>query len=225
MTSSPGAVLAQPAWLAQRVADTARYWRLDDDRVAATLWWYSASSVVVTGIGDLLTTGTAPNTDLDEATVEIAPDGRLLDFRSAGRLRDVDDIADALRDTLAAIVDPLATLSGATPRALWAVASDSLANRCLNAGSAALASGLATRIGEPLPVPRFVDVGRDCTDADTSAPVPPGRRRVVRRSSCCLIYRSPVVAAPGDPDAAARAKCVSCPRQRPEVRAARLTAL
>ncbi|EME17548.1 hypothetical protein [Rhodococcus triatomae] len=225
MTPVPGAVLAQPAWLAQRISDTVRHWRLDDERVAATLWWYSASSVVTVGVGELLATESAPDVDLDAATVEIASDGRLAEFRSPGRLRDVDAVASALHRTFAAIIEPLAASSGATSLALWAVASDSLANRCLAVGGSALAADLARRIGPPLPPPRFVDIGRGIGEVDASDPVPPGRRRVVRRSSCCLIYRSPVVAAVGDPDAEARAKCVSCPRQRPEIRTARLTTL
>ena len=85
-------------------------------------------------------------------------------------------------------------------RPLWAIATDSLANRLLAVGRAlgdvpratALAGPLAAAIGAPLPAPRYVDVrGRPGT----------------RRASCCLLYR-----VPGEP------LCTSCPRRPPAER-------
>jgi ferric iron reductase protein FhuF len=85
-------------------------------------------------------------------------------------------------------------------RPLWAIATDSVANRLLALGRAvgdvaratALAAPLAAAVGAPLPVPRYVDVGG----------VP-----FTRRASCCLLYR-----VPHEP------MCISCPRRPPEER-------
>ena len=92
----------------------------------------------------------------------------------------------------------LASASGASPRALWAIATDSLANRVLWAGGAeSVARMVAAAVGPELPVPRYVEVSG---------------RLVVRRASCCLIYQAPGME-----------KCTSCPRQTPAERLRRLT--
>lgn len=85
-------------------------------------------------------------------------------------------------------------------------AGDSIANRARDVGREAgrirEACALATTLTAPPPLPaRYVDVDHPSG----------GSRRFVRRNSCCLIY----VATDGD-------KCVSCPRQRPDERHARL---
>ncbi|HVD26925.1 MAG TPA: (2Fe-2S)-binding protein, partial [Mycobacteriales bacterium] len=85
-------------------------------------------------------------------------------------------------------------------RPLWAIATDSVANRLLALGRAvgdvpaatALAAPLAAAVGAPLPVPRYVDVDGV---------------RFTRRASCCLLYRMP-----HEP------MCTSCPRRPPTER-------
>jgi ferric iron reductase protein FhuF len=85
-------------------------------------------------------------------------------------------------------------------RPLWAIATDSLADRLLALGRAvgdvprvtALAAPLADAVGPPLPAPRYEDVAG---------------RRFVRRASCCLLYR-----VPGWP------LCTACPRRAPAER-------
>lgn len=215
----PGSVLADPRWLAGRVADTGLRWDCTDRRVNGTLWWYSASSTLVAAAtAELLRTGTAPDPALEHCTCAVGPGGTLDAVHTDRVVRDPDRLARELARTLAAIIGPLSVVSGAGAPALWAIASDSLGNRALDAGTAlgspgagsALAVRLAEGIGAPLPVPRFVDVGS---------------RRFLRRTSCCLIYRAPAVLDGDDPGAVQRAKCVSCPHQRPEVREARLAAL
>lgn len=229
------ALLTDPDWLDARVADTGRRWDCTDRRVNGTLWWYSASSTLLAqATADLLRTGLAPDPALEHGTASLRPDGYLDGVHTERVLRGPEELAAGLRGALAAIIAPLALVSGAGVPALWAIAADSLGNRSLDAGTAlgapaagsALALALAGRIGPPLPTPRFVDVGPDGpVDADPAAAPAAGTRRRLRRSSCCLIYCVPGAARGKDPDAAQRAKCVSCPRQRPQVRAARLAAL
>lgn len=203
----PGSVLTDPRWLAERVADTGRRWDHPDPRVNGTLWWYSASSSLVAApLTMLLTAGVAPDPRPSRLSISLQPNGYLKAARS-DRLLDavdhgaVEEFADALRSAHSEVIAALAEVSGAAPRALWAIATDSIGNRALEAGRAVgdvdRGPELARTVCRPplLPV-RYVDVEG-----------PERTRRFVRRSSCCLIY----VATGGD-------KCVSCPRRTPQDR-------
>ncbi|PXY28325.1 (2Fe-2S)-binding protein [Prauserella muralis] len=202
-------VLADEAWLAEDLGRARRLYGEASDRVLGTIRWYSASSVLVApALEPLVHTGTARDPSLDAVVFDMMPDGRYLDARSERVLgRDVAALGERLGEAVGTAVDAIAAVSGATARSLWAVAVDSIANRLLWAGSAvgdpARAMRLAETLGEALgpgvPRPRFVHVGR---------------RPVVRRASCCLIYE----ATGGD-------KCASCPRQTPAEREERLRLL
>lgn len=230
-----GEKLVDPTWLGSRVSQTARIWRCDDARVPATLWWYSASSALLAvPAAMLLSTGLAPDPTPERLTFTLRPDGSVATVRSAGILRGPEEFADRLRAAMVRIIGWLAAVAKMNERSLWAIATDAIANRALDAATAlggpsigsALAVRIAERIGAPLLTPRFVDVvAGEQTFADPEVEPPPGARRFVRRNSCCLLYRSPAVAAAGDPEAAERAKCVSCPSQLPALRLARLGAL
>jgi len=110
------------------------------------------------------------------------------------------DVAAELRESLGAVVAAVAEAGRMRERPLWAIATDSIANRLLALGRAlgdvpratALAAPLAAAVGAPLPVPRYVDVGG---------------ARFTRRASCCLLYR-----VPHEP------MCTSCPRRPPAER-------
>jgi ferric iron reductase protein FhuF len=101
---------------------------------------------------------------------------------------------------MAAVIAAVAAAGGTRERPLWAIATDSLANRLLALGRAAgdvaaataLAGPLAEAIGWPLPAPRYLDVRGT---------------RYTRRASCCLLYRIP-----HEP------MCTSCPRRPPAER-------
>jgi hypothetical protein len=163
-------------------------------RTAGVLWWYSASSVLLGPPAESYVRG-GP-VALDSMTLILHPDGRVLDARAAGTVP-VDEAPALVAGLVATCVSAVAAASGASPRALWAIASDSLANRVLWAGgSAAEAAALAA--DERFPRPRYVEVAG---------------QRVVRRVSCCLVYESP-----------GQQKCVSCPRQPPDDRLRRLRA-
>lgn len=200
------AVLTDPGWLAGRIAETGRRWRVADARVVGTLWWYSASSTLVAApVTTLLVAGKA--VDVAGLAIYLRPDGDLGGGRASGLLDGGPvRLGRALRESLGAVIAPLAAVSGATERALWAITADSLGNWALRAGTALgtveqgteLAIAVARGIGAVMPVPRFVDIGT---------------RRYVRRCSCCLIYVAPGCG-----------KCTSCPRQTPDERLRRLTA-
>ena len=169
-----------------------------DGRTAGVLWWYSASSVLLGPPASTYVRGgqvAAPA--LGSMTLSVHPDGRVLDAAASASVAHADAPA-LVADLVATCVAVVAPASGASPRALWAIASDSLANRVLWAGGGE-AHAAALAADERFPRPRFLTVGGQL---------------VVRRSSCCLVYESP-----------GQQKCVSCPRQSPDDRLRRLRAV
>lgn len=196
------------AWLQQRLDQTRALYGDAANRAVGTVWWYSASSVLVApSVESAVGSGSTADPALDAVWVRIEPDGRMLEATSR---RTFDGAAEALgtalRTALTPVIDSVAEISGARTPALWAIAGDSIANRTLGAGSAAgdaagaaaLAERIATGVGEVIPRPRFSEVAG---------------RLVLRRSSCCLI------------DAFAGIdKCASCPNQPPHERDRRIRA-
>ncbi len=200
----PATLLADPAWTARVLEARAPRGRPVDRRVLATVWWYSASSVLVTPPLAGLVAGIPLSARLADLTVALLPGAvPIAALAGAG----TGDPADDLRASLAAVIAAVAEAGGVRERPLWAIATDSLANRLLDlgraAGDPAAATGrartLAAAIGAPLPVPRYEDVGGS---------------RFTRRASCCLLYELP-----------AGSMCTSCPRRPPEERRALLERL
>jgi hypothetical protein len=201
-----GELLTDRTWLADRVADTGVRWDCDDARVNGTLWWYSASSTLVAGaVAMLLTEGTAPDPDPDHLRCALRENGYLAAVRSSRIMRDADVYAEALTTAHTSVIAALAAVSGASTRALWAIATDSVAGRALAVGRKLGKVGEACELAQALTVtpmltPRFVDVENGARS-----------ERFVRRGSCCLIY----VATGGN-------KCTICPRHTPAERHSRL---
>jgi hypothetical protein len=195
----PGTVLADHDWVEQ-VIDR-RSGRTIDRRVAATVWWYSVSAVLVTPALAGLAAGLPLSARLSDTSLAFRPDGLPVAAVSSAPGADT---AVELRDTLAAVIAAVAEAGGLRERPLWAIATDSIANQLLTLGRSlgdvpsvtALAAPLAAGIGAPLPVPRYVDVAG---------------ARFTRRASCCLM-----VEVPGG------SLCTSCPRRPPAERAALL---
>lgn len=211
----PFARVEDPEWLDTQIALQATRWPTVDRRVLATLWWYSISQVFLTPtVASLFVTGRALSPRPEDVELHWLPDGRVFTARSTAVLdggRAVESVAAALRESFEIAIPAVARAGAKRERPLWAIATDSLANRLLSLGRAcaevgratALASTLAELIGPPMPAPRYVDVDRR----------PPGKGQVrfVRRGSCCLVYLEP-----------GEAKCVSCPRLPPAGRTALL---
>lgn len=197
----PASAITDPDWLAAQLDANARRFRLPGRPANGVLWWYSASSVLLGPPAETYVRGgPAADPALASLTLFLHADGRVLDARSDATLdADLKLFGRRAELALSAAIDAIAATSGAPVPALWAIATDSLANRVLWAGGEpATARALAAAIGGRLPVPRYVEV------AGT---------RVVRRASCCLIYQAPD-----------QQKCTSCPRQHPEDRQRRLRA-
>lgn len=152
-----------------------------DGLVTGTLFWYSLS-------GALARAALLQGVDLADPGLEVRPGPggwpQAVTARPGG-------------PNLSCLPDPIpeiAAVSGARERALWALATDSVANAALEAGLDPAA--VVAALGPGAPPPRTATVGG---------------RRVIRRGSCCLIYLCPGMS-----------KCASCPRQPPEERIERI---
>jgi len=208
MTGFSATSILDPAWLAERLRLARALYGPAPERVLGTVWWYSTSSVLVAPpLEALLHTGRAVDPALDAVTLEIHPDGRLVDAHSSRPFDgDAEALGRAMGVALERAVAAVSSACGAGERALWAIAADSIANRALWAGQAARNTGralavvdaVADGIGPVLPRPRF-----ECY----------GEHLLVRRVSCCLIDK-----ATGQP------KCASCPNQHPDERVRRIRA-
>jgi hypothetical protein len=199
-TVVPATALADPAWTAQVLTDRAARQRTGDRRVLATLWWYSLSSVLLTPVLAGLVAGRPLSPRLADTRLHLlsgsAPVAASTCAAGPG------DLGEELRTALAAVVTAVAEAGGMRPRPLWAIATDSLANRLLALGRAvgdvgavtALAGPLAAAVGPLMPAPRYVDIPRPDGTAT----------RFTHRASCCLVYRVPH-----------EVVCTSCPRRPP----------
>lgn len=194
----PASRLADPGWTAGLLG--ARGGRGVEPRVAATVWWYSVSAVLVTPALAGLVAGVPLSGRLADTSLVFRSDGLPVAALSARG----SDPASELRDAVASVVAALAEVGRMRERPLWAIATDSIANQLLALGRAvgdvgaatAIAAPLAAAIGAPLPVPRYIDVGG---------------ARFTRRASCCLIDQ-----------ASRQPRCISCPRHPPAERASML---
>lgn len=213
--SVPLARVADAGWLDSQIRLQARHWPTVDRRVLATLWWYSVSQVLLTPtLASVFVTGQALSPRPADVELHCLPDGRIFTARSTAVLHGDDlvaIVAEAVRNSFEIAIPAIARAGAKREPPLWAIATDSLANRLLWVGRArgdvdratALAATLVDLIGAPMPPPRYVDIDR----------LPPhtGQARFVRRASCCLVYLE-----------AGEAKCVSCPRLTPASRHALL---
>jgi hypothetical protein len=195
VTTVAATSLTDPVWLRSQIGLAARRYGCAPVAVLGTIWWYSASSVLVApALESLAETGRGTDPALDAVTLDIAADGRLLGGRAERPFTGGPAaLGQAMGEALEAAIATIETVTGARRPALRAIATDSVANRLLWAGSPELAEPLLAATA--LPRPRFTEVGPNL---------------VVRRASCCLIYQA------GQP------KCVSCPRQPPVERTRRL---
>ncbi|MEU8135530.1 (2Fe-2S)-binding protein [Streptodolium elevatio] len=209
----PATAVLDPAWLGARLAESGRRYRTGDARVAAILWWYSASTVLLTpALATYAVTGRAVDPRPEATVLFVRRDGLPSGARSTAAVGGTPSEAGAaLGLGIAAYVGALADAAPVRPRAAWAIAVDTVAGVLLRAGTtggepeaatalaAPLVAAAAQAAGLPVPRPRYVDFGRT---------------RFVHRTSCCLLYR-----APGQP------MCTSCPGRRPEDRAEDLARL
>jgi hypothetical protein len=194
----PAGRLADPRWTAELLALRAPGQGTGDRRVLATVWWYSASTVLVTPPLAGLVTGIPLSACLSDLTLSVLPS--LVPAAAVAAGPGSGDLAADLRASLGAVVAAVAEAGHMRERPLWAIATDAIADRLLALGRATgdvgrvtgLAASLAAAVGPPLPDPRYEDVGG---------------RRFVRRASCCLLYR-----VPHGPT------CTSCPRRPPDER-------
>jgi FhuF 2Fe-2S C-terminal domain len=234
----PGTLLTDEVWLRERIRDVdaglARSSFVAPARppvVAATLWWYSATLVLIgPAVRELVAHGAVPDLSLAGLRLSLRADGYLdravlppttargttrpaadPAVLPAGLSCAAGDLGRRLDDLLGRVIDPLARAGGAGERALWAIAVDALATRILaettaGAGAAVTVGPADLAVAVASSGSRLRPLPRyvDVTVGSTSL-----RRRYVHRVSCCLLYRVP------------GGLCTSCPRQTPAERGRR----
>ncbi|MEV5832222.1 (2Fe-2S)-binding protein [Nocardia sp. NPDC052112] len=221
MNTVPGRTLTEPDWLSARIAEMGRSWGTTEPRVSGTLWWCMVASALVEQLACAYANeDPAPEPYLDRLDCEVRPDGgieRVHIHPAAVAVQRGPEVAPgdndtsesdaalgracarALRETLAAVIGPVAAVSGAGVPSLWAIAADAIGNRALDAGNPEAGVRLASEVGGKLPVPRFVAVEG---------------RSFVRRISCCLVFEVPGCE-----------MCTSCPKRPAAERATLLAQL
>ena len=215
-TEISASLITDPDWLVEQIRLRGLMWKSEDQRVLATLWWYSATTILVTpSLASLVVTGNALSPALDDTVLHHKPSSRLTGSHSTAVLgTDLDQLGSALGASLAAVITTLGAFTRGRERPLWAIATDAIANRLLWAGEAVgrvreatdMAGPIIAAAGRHLPAPRYVDI---TADADYDFGVgKPATRRFVHRASCCLLYRVP------DEE-----MCTSCPGRPPAERA------
>jgi ferric iron reductase protein FhuF len=216
----PASLITDPGWLSEQVRLRGEIWKIDDQRVLATLWWYSASTALLTPtLTSLALTGVALSPSLNDVVLHHTASSRLHGSHSNAVLgTSITYLGTALRATLETCIEAVAAIGRVRQPPLWAIATDAIANRLLWAAQASDTAHRATDLAAPLiaatnpsmPAPRYTDVTVQIGgDADAH-----GRaRRFVRRSSCCLLYRVP-----------GENMCTSCPRRQTADRVLRLEA-
>ncbi|MGR7003487.1 hypothetical protein ACU686_45095 [Yinghuangia aomiensis] len=139
VTPSPGeepvsmAAWSDPAWLAARVAASHRRYRTDDARVAATLWWFSASTALLTpALATLVVTRWAVDPRPAATVLHMRRDGLPSGARSPGVAgQDPAAVGAVVGEAVAAASTRLAEAAPLRPRAGWAIAVErSRARRC-----------------------------------------------------------------------------------------------
>ncbi|MFC9436603.1 (2Fe-2S)-binding protein [Nocardia sp. NPDC057030] len=200
MNTVPGRTLTQPDWLAARIAEMGHSWGTTSPRIAGTLWWCMVASALVEQIARAYARGErAVEPVLEHVDCEVRPDGGVERIHLLAEPDEAVEPGTALRETLAAVIGPVAEVSGAGVPSLWAIVADAVGNRALDAGSSDAGARLATEIGGKLPTPRFVEIGG---------------RTFVKRISCCLVYEVPNCE-----------MCTSCPKRPSAEREAMLEKL
>ncbi|WP_051133188.1 (2Fe-2S)-binding protein [Nocardia paucivorans] len=194
MNTVPGRLLTDERWLAERIAEMGASWGTDSARVGGTLWWCMAASALVEGIVAARVRGmSGPVPTLDGITCAMRRDGgveqiRITDAETARPSpTGADPGAAALATVLTAVIARVSAVTGVRPPALWAVTADAIANRAIDTGAPEVGARLVAELGDPLPTPRYVEIGG---------------RTFVRRASCCLVYEVPDCS-----------KCISCPKR------------
>lgn len=210
----------------QAIKQAKALFRLDDDRHAAQLWFYSLlGSVTAPAVTAMVCSEEIINLGLDSGVLFNRDEGQgyWFGFRPEATVSSYHAAGKNLGLSITPIIAALCAATGMRPAPLWAVAADGVIQPAMAAGNDEYETNKAVQIARelhaglqqatsvklpPLRVEQIVD-GAVLPINDEEEP----EFLIAHRSSCCMIYHSP--------DAGV---CTSCPHQPKEQRLALLIA-
>lgn len=136
----PASRIEDPDWMAEQMRLRGHIWNTDDARVLATLWWFSASTRLITpSVASFVGTGEVLSPRLSDLRLHWRPDSRLTGVTSQRVLTGstpLETLAEALRETFEVAIASVAAAGRMRQRPLWAIATDAVAGCLLWAGRA-----------------------------------------------------------------------------------------
>jgi ferric iron reductase protein FhuF len=241
----PGTLLTDDTWLSGRVDQIGRQFGCSERRVNATLWWYSASVVLLgPAVHALVMSGTVIDLSPDSLRFRLGltgylervipgsavpdpdapdPDGSDPGLREVGSAEPSPSrsarLGRLLDDVLGRIIEPLARAGSATERSLWAIAADSLATRVL-AETSVSPAGAAAAPRVATAIAQAADRLRPLPRFVDVDPYPeaPGSSAVSKTKTQLYVQRGSCCLLYRVP----QGLCLSCPKQTPADRTARL---
>jgi len=203
--------LVAPAVMSRNIAATQRQFQLESGKDAAHLWLYSfCNTLVAPSLWLMVQESVCPSPNIDDGILQHR-EGMWWSFHP-GAITTCDQFGAIFAATIRPVIESLSEVASVSSAPLRAIAADALGSVATEAGN----DDFAPEDGE--------ECAATCEDAfrekvaTWGARVPPfrsqwitdavGERRVVVvRSSCCMMYRSPIAD-----------MCTNCPRRDKESR-------
>ena len=203
--------LVDPSVMSCNIAATQRQFQLESEKDAAHLWLYSfCNTLVAPSLWLMVQESLCPSPNIDDGILQHR-EGMWWSFHP-GAMTTCDQFGAIFADTIRPVIESLSEVTSASPAPLRAIAVDALGSAATEAGN----DDFAPEEGEECAA---TCEHAFCEEAASwGARVPPFRsqwitdamgeeRVVVVRSSCCMMYRSPMAE-----------MCTNCPRRDKESR-------
>lgn len=203
--------LVDPSVMTRNVAAAQHQFQLESEKDAAHLWLYSfCNTLVAPSLWLTVQESACPSPNIDDGILKHR-EGMWWSFHP-GATTTSDQFGAIFADTIRPVIESLSEVTSVSPAPLRAIAVDALGSAATEAGN----DDFAPEEGEECAA-TCEDAFRD-EAATWGARVPPFRsqwitdamgedRVVVVRSSCCMMYRSPMAD-----------MCTNCPRRDKESR-------
>ena len=198
--------LVAPSVMSRNVAAAQHQFQLESEKDAAHLWFYSfCNTLVAPSLWLMVQESVCPSPNIDDGILQHR-EGMWWSFHPAATTTR-DQFGAVFADTIRPVIESLSEVTSVSPAPLRAIAADALGSAATEAGNDDFAPGE----GEECAATCEEAFRKEAATWD--ARVPPFRsqwitdamgeeRVVVVRSSCCMMYRSPMAD-----------MCTNCPRR------------